>query len=135
MTIGRPRRVLLGTLVASALVVWPVVPAQAHVRAVASWPASGEVLTEVPERVTVLYTDGLMIDPEVTVVGPGGGTVADGSPDIVGQAITQALGETDEPGVYGATFLVTSDDSHPVGKMLSNELESRVKEYLDQRGG
>ena len=47
MTVGR---VLLGTLVAAALVAWPVAPAQAHVRAVASWPASGEVLNEVPER-------------------------------------------------------------------------------------
>jgi hypothetical protein len=27
------------------------------------------------------------------------------------------------------------DDNHPVGKVLSNELENRVKEYLDQRGG
>ena len=83
MTAGR---VLLGTLVATLLVLWPSVPVAAHTTAVASWPAVGEVVTSAPGRVTVAYSTEVLPDVTVSVVGPDGTSLADGEPGGGGPA-------------------------------------------------
>lgn len=114
MTTGRAVRVLLGTLVATVLAVVPSVPAQAHTRAVASWPAVGEVMTEAPDRVTVLFAGDALADVRVSVVAPDGSSVVDGEPLLDGLLVSQALTAADVPGVYSASFEGVATDLHTI---------------------
>jgi methionine-rich copper-binding protein CopC len=111
MTVGR---VLVGALVTAGLVVWPSVPTQAHTRAVASWPAVGEVVTAAPERVTVLFAGDPLSEVTVSVAGPDGSPVADGEPLLDGLIVSQALAAVDEPGTYTATIEGIASDLHTV---------------------
>ena len=119
-------RIMLGTAVATLLVLSPSVPADAHATAVSCWPAVNELVTEMPDRVTVEYDAELLPDVVVEVVGPDGTSLADGDPVVQGRFVTQAMVDAETAGVYTAFFHVFADDLHPV--------EARVDFVVDPDG-
>ena len=59
--------------------------------AIASWPASGQVLTEMPARVTVAYDTQFLPPMEVTVADPFGASVADGASVAAGASVEKVV--------------------------------------------
>ena len=110
----RTARVLLGTLAAALLVVWPSVPADAHASAVASWPAVGQTVTASPDRVIIEFSTEVLPDMLVGVVDPEGTSLLDGDPVVDGRFVTQALLPSDVAGPYNASFHVIGSDMHPI---------------------
>jgi methionine-rich copper-binding protein CopC len=111
MTFGR---VLLGTLVAALLAVWPSVPAGAHSSVVASWPAAGQLVNVAPDRLTIEFTTEVLPDLLLAVVAPDGSSLVDGDPVVQGHFVTQALTESEANGAYYASFQVVGADRHPI---------------------
>ncbi|WP_372735289.1 copper resistance protein CopC [Nocardioides sp.] len=121
MTLGRrsdpwrsASKVLLGAVLATLLVAWPALPAHAHTRAVASWPAAGEVVLSAPDRVTVAFNGDLLPDVRVAVVGPDGASIVEGEPVLLGRFVTQELAVSGAPGIYTASVHVIADDMHTI---------------------
>jgi methionine-rich copper-binding protein CopC len=110
MAVGRA---LLGILLAAPLALLPA-PAQAHTRAVASWPAAGQVLNAPPDRVTVLYAGDPLRQVRVAVTGPDGAPLAVGDPVQDGLLVSQAVAASSAPGVYTATFTGVAVDLHTI---------------------
>lgn len=88
--------------------------ASAHAALVAMTPAAGATVTEPPSEVVLEFSEPISSSfVTVTVVGPSGVSVAQGSPQVAGRVVTQPLSDL-EPGIHTVTFRVVSQDGHPV---------------------
>lgn len=77
-------------------------------------PAEGTTVAQLPDRVTMTFSDQpLAIGLQVIVRSPAG-DVASGAPTIEGRTVTQALAPTAPGGDYTVLFRVTSTDGHPI---------------------
>lgn len=77
-------------------------------------PAEGTTVEQLPDRVTMTFSDQpLSIGLQVVVRGPAG-NVADGAPTIEGRTVSQSLLPTAPGGDYTVLFRVTSTDGHPI---------------------
>ncbi|TVL92320.1 copper resistance protein CopC [Streptomyces sp. SAJ15] len=123
---ARPRRlpgparlgVLLLAVLACALG-FGATPASAHAALTATDPADGAVLPTQPQRVTLTFSEGVLVsDDSVRVLDPRGRRVDDGEPDHRdGESSTMsvALRAGLPDGTYTVAWQAVSEDSHPVG--------------------
>ncbi|WFB08401.1 copper resistance protein CopC/CopD [Streptomyces sp. LX-29] len=123
---ARPRRlpgparlgVLLLAVLACALG-FGATPASAHAALTATDPADGAVLPTQPQRVTLTFSEGVLVsDDSVRVLDPRGRRVDDGEPDHRdGESSTMsvALRAGLPDGTYTVAWEAVSEDSHPVG--------------------
>ncbi|MBB5934242.1 copper transport protein [Streptomyces zagrosensis] len=121
--VGRHRRPLtvLGTLLAALLCALGVgaTPAAAHAALTGTDPAKGAVLREAPERVSLTFSEGVLLsDDSVRVLDPRGERVDDGKPAHVGGKSSTAavrLRSGLPTGTFTVAWQAVSEDSHPVG--------------------
>ncbi|MCC3766815.1 copper resistance protein CopC [Streptomyces sp. UNOC14_S4] len=111
---------LLGMLLAALLcALGPgAAPASAHAALTATDPADGSVVKAAPQRVTLTFSEGVLLSADsVRVLDPHGGRVDEGRPAHAdGKSATAAVGL--RPGLGDGTYTVAwqavSADSHPV---------------------
>ncbi|MGN0121283.1 MAG: copper resistance protein CopC [Streptomyces albidoflavus] len=96
-----------------AAVVVPA-PAQAHAGLVSSTPEEGEVLTGLPDEVTLTFSEPVAEPAFVAVRTADGTTYEDGAATIDGAVVTQPLVAADAPGTYTVAYRVVSEDGHVV---------------------
>ncbi|MFE6774742.1 copper resistance CopC/CopD family protein [Streptomyces sp. NPDC057702] len=113
--------VVLGTLLAALLCALGLgaSPAAAHAALTGTDPAKDTVLREAPDRVTLTFSEGVLLsDDSVRVLDPRGARVDTGKPAHVAGASSTASVAL-RPGLPRGTFTVAwqavSEDSHPVG--------------------
>ncbi|MFI1969864.1 copper resistance CopC/CopD family protein [Streptomyces cinnamoneus] len=119
---GTARRVptLLGALLAALLCTLTLGAgtASAHAALTATDPADGSVLPSAPGRVTLTFSEGVLLSPDsVRVLDPRGGRVDEGRPAHVdgrsdSAAVALRTGLAD--GTYTVAWQAVSADSHPV---------------------
>lgn len=109
----------------AAVLFGPVGAASAHDELVATDPAAGAVLTEVPEALTLSFSAELLPEPgatEVRVTDEGGTALADGAPVIAGTTVTQTV--LPGTGAYTVLWRVVSSDGHPISGEYSFTVDS-----------
>lgn len=107
------RRLLVLLLVVVAALAFPANTA-AHDVLEKMTPGEGTTVAQLPDTVSMTFSDQpLAIGLQVVVRGPGG-DVASGAPTIEGRTVTQALAPTAPGGDYTVLFRVTSTDGHPL---------------------
>jgi methionine-rich copper-binding protein CopC len=107
------RRLLVLLLALVATLAFPT-SAAAHDVLEKMTPAEGTTVAQLPDRVTMTFSDQpLAIGLQVVVRGPAG-DVASGAPAIEGHTVTQTLAPTAPGGDYTVLFRVTSTDGHPL---------------------
>lgn len=107
------RRLLVLLLALAATLLLPV-SASAHDVLEKMTPAEGTTVPQLPDRVSMTFSDQpLAIGLQVVVRGPAG-DVASGAPTIEGRTVTQALAPTAPGGEYTVLYRVTSTDGHPL---------------------
>lgn len=112
------RRLLLLLLALGAILAFPTA-ATAHDVLEKMSPADGTTVAQLPQTVTMTFSDQpLAIGLQVVVRGPAG-DVASGAPTIEGKTVTQRLAATAPGGDYTVLFRVTSTDGHPVSGSFS----------------
>jgi methionine-rich copper-binding protein CopC len=119
-----PRRVGMVAAIAAiagALVLAPS-PASAHDDLLGSDPEAGVVLESAPAQVELRYSAEPLDGPGSTivrVVDPEGAEVQEGEPEVVDNAVIQAI-ETDPAvsGTYTVTWRVVSSDGHAISGEL-----------------
>lgn len=93
--------------------------AAAHNSLLGTDPEDGATVATPPARVTLTFDQPAQaIGTEVVVLGPDGGTVSTGTPELVDSTVAQALADDLAAGTYTVQWRVTSADGHP----LSGEL-------------
>lgn len=93
--------------------------AAAHNSLLGTDPEDGATVATPPARVTLTFDQPAQaIGTEVVVLGPDGGTVSTGTPELVDSTVAQALADDLPAGAYTVQWRVTSADGHP----LSGEL-------------
>ncbi|MFD4996101.1 copper resistance CopC/CopD family protein [Streptomyces buecherae] len=120
---SRSRRVLtvLGALLAALLCALGAgaSPAAAHAALTGTDPAKGAVLQRAPERVTLTFSEGVLLsDDSVRVLDPRGERVDDGKPaHVAGRSSTATVGLRSglPDGTFTVAWQAVSEDSHPVG--------------------
>lgn len=94
-------------------------PASAHAALTSTDPAEGSVLPTAPERVTLTFSEGVLLsDDSVRVLDPRGKRVDAGEPGHVdGKSTTATVAlHTGLPdGTFTVAWKAVSEDSHPVG--------------------
>lgn len=107
------RRLLVLLLAAVAALAFPA-SAAAHDVLEKMTPGEGTTVEQLPDTVSMTFSDQpLAIGLQVVVRGPDG-DVASGAPTIEGRTVTQALAPTAPGGDYTVLFRVTSTDGHPI---------------------
>lgn len=101
---------LLGVLV--LVVAGTTAPASADAKLVATVPASGAALDAVPTEVSFTFDAELSAPAYVVVTAPDGSALATGDATIDGATVTQAVGPSDQHGVFVAAYRVVSSDGH-----------------------
>ncbi|MFF5719513.1 copper resistance CopC/CopD family protein [Streptomyces buecherae] len=120
---SRSRRALtvLGALLAALLCALGAgaSPAAAHAALTGTDPAKGAVLQRAPERVTLTFSEGVLLsDDSVRVLDPRGERVDDGKPaHVAGRSSTATVGLRSglPEGTFTVAWQAVSEDSHPVG--------------------
>ncbi|MFT2015413.1 copper resistance CopC/CopD family protein [Streptomyces sp. 796.1] len=120
---ARARRPLavLGVLLAALLCALGIgaQPAAAHAALTGTDPAKGTVLKTAPERVTLTFSEGVLLsDDSVRVLDPRGERVDDGEPSHVdgkSSTATVRLRNGLPTGTFTVAWQAVSEDSHPVG--------------------
>jgi copper transport protein len=88
-------------------------PAQAHARAVASYPQDGMVLSVPPESIHLWFSEPVQpVGPGIVVISPSGGRVAVGQLRSDGTELWVSL-RAGAPGTYLVIWQVISLDTHP----------------------
>ncbi|WKX71634.1 FixH family protein [Streptomyces sp. XD-27] len=112
---------ICGTLLAALL--WTVgygaAPAAAHAALTGTDPAQGSVLPDAPERVTLTFSEGVLLSKDsVRVLDPHAKRVDTGRPghvDGASSTASVALRSGLPDGTYTVAWQAVSEDSHPVG--------------------
>lgn len=106
----------LSTCAAAALglAVATPTPAHAHAGLTSSTPQEGEVLSALPDEVTLTFSEEISSPAYVAVRTADGTTYEDGAASIDGPVVTQQLVAADEPGTYTIAYRVVSEDGHVV---------------------
>ncbi|GAA4660028.1 copper resistance CopC/CopD family protein [Streptomyces youssoufiensis] len=120
---SRSRRALtvLGALLAALLCALGAgaSPAAAHAALTGTDPAKDAVLQRAPERVTLTFSEGVLLsDDSVRVLDPRGERVDDGKPaHVAGKSSTATVGLRSglPEGTFTVAWQAVSEDSHPVG--------------------
>ena len=90
-------------------------PASAHDALIDATPASGAALTTAPAEVELGFSAApVPLGTEVLVLGPDGGTVSAGAPEIRGTTVVQQLSGSLPAGDYTVEWRSTSSDGHPL---------------------
>ncbi|MBP2404043.1 Copper transport protein YcnJ precursor [Streptomyces netropsis] len=116
------RRVLsvLGTLLAALLCALGLgaTPASAHAALTSTDPANGSVVQTAPQRITLRFSEGVMLNADsIRVLDPGGERVEQGGPEHVdgkSDSAAVALRAGLARGTYTVAWQAVSADSHPV---------------------
>jgi methionine-rich copper-binding protein CopC len=112
------RRLLVLLVALGATFLFPATAA-AHDVLEKMTPAEGTTVPQLPQRVTMTFSDQpLAIGLQVVVRGPAG-NVASGAATIEGRTVTQELLPTAPGGDYTVLFRVTSTDGHPISGSYS----------------
>ena len=101
-------------------------PAAAHTDVVSTSPASGDVLAEVPQDITLTFDEELV--PETVVVSVQDGTgmvVRVAQPTVDGSTVTVVLPPGLTPPDYTVNYRVVSQDGHPVTGTFSFQAGTR----------
>lgn len=89
--------------------------AAAHTDLDSSTPAAEASLAEVPESVTLTFSDPMSQKyAKVAVTGPDEQPAGRGTPQVDGKRVTVALGPRGQAGTYSVGYRVVSADGHPV---------------------
>ncbi|MFI1254718.1 FixH family protein [Streptomyces netropsis] len=122
LTAPTARRVLpvLGTLLAALLCAlgFGATPAAAHAALTSTDPANGSVVKTAPQRITLRFSEGVLLNADsIRVLDPGGERVEQGGPEHVdgksdSAAVALRAGLAD--GTYTVAWQAVSADSHPV---------------------
>lgn len=115
-------RRLLAVLVATPLLALLALgglaaPASAHASLVSSTPEADATLDALPDEVELVFSQDVRAPAYVVVTGPDG-DVVDGSPEIDGTTVTQAVGGSTEGG-YTLAYRVISADGHPISGQIA----------------
>ena len=122
---------VLGVLVLVVVVAGTTVPASADVELVASVPESGAALDAVPTEVSFTFNADLSAPAYVVVAAPDGSALATGDAAIDGATVTQAVGPSDQHGVFVAAYRVVSSDGH----QMTGQISFSVGELTAQTSG
>ncbi|QZN85563.1 copper resistance CopC family protein [Cellulomonas sp. C5510] len=119
-TLPRAAGPVLAALLLALVALLATAPrAAAHNSLLGTDPEDGATVAAPPARVTLTFDQPAQaIGTEVVVLGPDGGTVSTGTPELVDSTVAQALVDDLPAGVYTVQWRVTSADGHP----LSGEL-------------
>lgn len=124
--IHTPLRARLSALAAALLLAFGVAlaaasPAQAHDDLIGSDPAAGAALDALPAQLTLTFSAGIAADEGASVVevtDAAGTTLAEGSPSVSDNVLTQPLaGEAS--GAVTVLWKVVSSDGHPISGEFS----------------
>jgi copper transport protein len=126
MTVDRPRARSVVAACAGLLfgLLWvllgPASPASAHAALVATDPASGTVVPDAPNKVTLTFSESVqLISGKIQVLAPDGSRADQGPPQQDGATVTIPLRTGGGRGTYLVSYRVVSADSHPVGGSIS----------------
>jgi methionine-rich copper-binding protein CopC len=109
------RRVLAVLVGAGAALALGAGPASAHDVFVSSTPSDGSTVDSAPDQVVLTFAEpAVAIGTIVTITGPDGSALAQGTAQLVGSTVVQALVPNRPAGTYTVLWRVTSDDGHPV---------------------
>jgi copper transport protein len=98
----------------------PAAPASAHAALVASDPASGTVVPDAPNRVTLTFSESVqLLSGKIQVLAPDGSRADQGEPENTGSTVTVPLRNGGGRGTYLVSYRVISADSHPVAGSLT----------------
>lgn len=107
-------RLAVAGLLAAVFVLLTHPTASAHSELESSTPAAGEIVSEAPTEVTLIFSED--IDPQfaqIAVTGEDGDSVTSGEPVIDGARVDQSVRVT-SGGAYGISYRIVSADGHPV---------------------
>jgi methionine-rich copper-binding protein CopC len=102
-------------VVAACSVVWSAPPAWAHTSLVSSTPASGAVLVDPVEVVTLAFSQ--PVSPrqvQVVVTGPDGEDLGQGAVQVSGGTVSRSLGAWSQSGEHQLAYRVLAQDGHPI---------------------
>ncbi|MFF2032170.1 copper resistance protein CopC [Arthrobacter sp. NPDC058192] len=109
------RGVLLGAIVAAAVLLGTGGPASAHDTAESTSPSSGATLAAPPEKVSVTFNHNpLALGSQIVVSSAAGSNWADGPVEIVDNVASQKLKAGAPAGQYTVQWRVASSDGHPI---------------------
>jgi len=98
----------------------PAAPASAHAALVASDPASGTIVPDAPNKVTLTFSESVqLISGKIQVLAPDGSRADQGDPQADGGTVTVPLRTGAGRGTYLVSYRVVSADSHPVAGSLT----------------
>ncbi len=103
-----------------AVLLGPAAPASAHAVLVNSDPASGTIVPDAPNKITLNFSESVqLLSGKIQVLAPDGSRADQGEPTVDGGAVTIPLRSGGGRGTYLVSFRVISADSHPVGGSLT----------------
>jgi methionine-rich copper-binding protein CopC len=111
----------LAAVLAGALLIagGTATPAAAHIVLISSSPGDGTSVSRAPAAVVLTFDEpAVSMGTQVLVTGPTG-EVAQGSPRLVDNTVTQDLAPGAPAGAYTVAWRVTSLDGHPVSGTLT----------------
>jgi copper transport protein len=98
----------------------PAAPASAHAALVASDPASGTIVPDAPNKVTLTFSESVQLIPgKIQVLAPDGSRADQGEPQANGSTVAVPLRSGGARGTYLVSYRVVSADSHPVAGSLT----------------
>lgn len=115
-----------GLLLACLILVGGAPTALAHDELTGTEPAAGEALEQPPTELTLTFSGELAdLGARVEVSGPLGSAL-DGTPQIEGEQLSQALSTQVPSGDYEVTWRVTTQDGHPISGTLDYTVQKPV---------
>ncbi len=112
------RRVVLVVAALAAVLLGGAVPASAHAALLRTEPAEGSVVATAPSRVTLHFSEGVLLSAgSLTVYDPAGRPVQRGTPQHAGgrpDSATIAVRSGLRDGTYTVAWKAVSADTHPV---------------------
>jgi methionine-rich copper-binding protein CopC len=109
------RRILLGSLLATATVLATATPALAHTALKSSDPADGASVAAAPTRVGLTFEEAVGIpDQPISVAGPGGAAWQVGKATVDGATVSAPVTATGPAGAYTLSYSIIADDGDAV---------------------
>lgn len=103
---------VLATAALSVIATAPV--ATAHAELESTTPKQGSTVQQLPQQVTLTFSEPIRNPAFVEVTGPGSANVASGDVQVRDEMLTQQLGDSAGGGAYSMAYRVTSADGHPI---------------------
>jgi copper transport protein len=98
----------------------PASPASAHAALVATDPASGTIVPDAPNKITLTFSESVqLVSGKIQVLGPDNGRADEGAPKQDGDTVTIPLRSGGGRGTYLVSYRVISADSHPIGGTIT----------------